>query len=170
MGEARVKLPGTTDDYWRKRQVDITGRRYGKLTAVRPFSCGPNPKWIFRCDCGAEKPMVKGNVISRGTGSCGCLKKGSGNGNWKGGEIEDGHGRVLIYSPSHPNPSYCGTHVYRYRLVIEKSLGRYLDPKEIVHHINGDKRDDRLENLQVMSQSEHARLHMTGRGKKKELQ
>lgn len=83
---------------------------------------------------------------------------GSKNSNWKGGIVLD-RGRVLIYSPDHPNCSYCGTHVYRYRLVMEKHLGRYLRSDEIVHHKNGDCSDDRIDNLEVMSQSEHARTH-----------
>lgn len=52
-----------------------------------------------------------------------------------------------------------GTFVYFYRAVVEAELGRHLRPDEIVHHINGDHTDDRLENLMVMSQADHAALH-----------
>lgn len=45
-------------------------------------------------------------------------------------------------------------------MVAEQILGRPLDKGEIVHHRNGDKRDNRAENLEVMTQSEHVRLHL----------
>ncbi len=46
-----------------------------------------------------------------------------------------------------------------HRLLMEKHLGRRLNRNEVVHHINEDRRDNRLENLRVMSLGEHARLH-----------
>ncbi len=48
---------------------------------------------------------------------------------------------------------------HTHRVVMEEKLGRSLQPGEIVHHIDGNKRNNSPENLMVMTQSEHARLH-----------
>jgi len=46
-----------------------------------------------------------------------------------------------------------------HRLVIEREIGRKLKRNETVHHLNGTKTDNQPENLQVLSNSEHAKLH-----------
>lgn len=56
------------------------------------------------------------------------------------------------------NPSRVSS--YRYRKIAERKIGRKLRPGEVVHHINGNRSDNRPENLQVMTRSEHSRLHM----------
>lgn len=46
-----------------------------------------------------------------------------------------------------------------HRILMENHLGRTLGKEEIVHHINGNKQDNRIENLVVMTKSEHHKLH-----------
>ena len=52
-----------------------------------------------------------------------------------------------------------GTTRDEHRLIMERRIGRRLSSDELVHHINGDPRDNRIENLKIISRSEHARLH-----------
>ena len=50
-----------------------------------------------------------------------------------------------------------------HRYIMEQYLGRKLSRNEVVHHKNGDKRDNRIENLEIMSLSEHTKNHQMGR-------
>lgn len=88
---------------------------------------------------------------------------GANNPMWAGGR-KISKNTIYIWKPNHPN---CNKQRYvaKHRLVMEKHLGRYLLPEEVVHHINGDGMDNRIENLMLFdSQSSHAKEHYYLRG------
>lgn len=84
---------------------------------------------------------------------------GEHNPHWKGGRRIDDDGYIGLLMPKHPNCSKQG-YVLEHRFVMEKKIGRYLKPKEAVHHINEIKNDNRIENLILFANNgEHNRHH-----------
>ena len=77
---------------------------------------------------------------------------------WKGGRIINSQGYVMIHSPKHPDCNASG-YVREHRLVMEKHLGRRLKFYELPHHINGIKTDNRIENLVLITRSNHQSHH-----------
>ncbi len=70
---------------------------------------------------------------------------------WKGGETSD-RGYVSVYSPKHPRAT-CKRRVMKHRLVMEASLGRYLTPEEVVHHIDEKPSNNDRANLMLFANS-----------------
>lgn len=88
---------------------------------------------------------------------------GKQNGQWKGGRYQDADGYIYVYQPNHPFATRSG-YVREHRLVMEKILGRYLHPQEVVHHKDGKRANNSPENLRVFSKNAaHLRYELSGK-------
>ena len=78
--------------------------------------------------------------------------------NWRGGRSQRASGYVSVYLPvSHrfyPEMTTRSGHVMQHRLVMAEHLNRPLLPTEEVHHINGVRNDNRIENLELWIKSQ----------------
>ena len=139
------------------------GMRFGLLTLISPEHGRREGRraWLCRCDCGNSivRPSryFRPKARKLGTASCGCLKhpKGDRGYGWKGGKIKTRSGYVKIRKPDHPRQS--NGYVYEHILTMEQQLGRYITQDETVHHKNGIRDDNKVENLELWS-----RNHGTG--------
>ena len=83
---------------------------------------------------------------------------GKKNGAWKGGKTKTLQGYILIKKPKHPCVDSQG-YIREHRFVVEKQIGRYLLPAEVVHHL-GKKDDNRPQNLMgFINDIIHRRFH-----------
>jgi len=121
--------------------------------------------WVACVDCGKTRWVeLTKEGIPKSKRCNGCAKKGERSPQWKGGKRRN-QGYVLVYLKAddffHPmvNGMRC---VLEHRLVMAKHLGRCLQPWEIVHHKNGIKDDNRLENLELTTNGSHTTEHSKG--------
>lgn len=75
-------------------------------------------------------------------------------------------GYVLVYVPKHPRAHKDGYQML-HTVLMERKIGRYLNDDEVVHHINHDRKDNRIENLLLMNKKEHMSMHMKERYEKR---
>jgi len=90
-------------------------------------------------------------------------RKGPNSNFWKGGKQNTKYGYLLIHKPDHPYCD-CRNYVQSHRLVYEHYLSIifdedvYIPKKYEVHHINGNKQQNNLLNLELLTKSEHSSI------------
>jgi hypothetical protein len=133
-----------------KRPIAI-GMRFGRWTVVCRSSATRhgNTYWTCRCECGKVVDVFRGSLTLGKSISCGCYrakerwsKSGPSHHAWKGGMFKKDDGYTLLRLP---RIGYVSEH----RFVMSQFLGRPLLPSENVHHKNGVKGDNRIENLEL---------------------
>ena len=79
------------------------------------------------------------------------------------GRKRNNRGYIMIYEPEWPSASHLNSwrgYVFEHRYVMEKHLGRSLDSKEVIHHLDGDKEHNHLVNLFLCKDAkEHEEIH-----------
>lgn len=141
-------------DKFRENKVIVQCQTCGKKVERVLSRVKRHKKFIF-CDRKCQAKGLKGVNLS------GFFKKGDTGKkciNYKNGTQEE-NGYIAVLVPDHPRVQRRG-YVYEHRLVMEAHIGRYLRPEEVVHHINFDTTDNKIENLMLFdNDQEHQKYH-----------
>lgn len=130
---------------------------------VRPSALKKSKGWGFTCSkkCG----KLNRSKHTQGISNHQFGLKGNLNSSFTGKEKISNHGYKLIYKPNHPRANHAG-YVFEHILVMENKIGRPLKfygfkhpNNEVCHHIDRDKLNNNINNLKLMTDREHARLH-----------
>jgi hypothetical protein len=142
----------------------LAGRRFSRWTVLKRAAntAAGLTRWECVCDCGTSKVVVGKWLVQGLSGSCGCRTRearaklhGPRHPNWKGGRVIRPSGYVYVSNAVYPG-SKPFTSTYEHIVVMARSLGRPLKPNETVHHKNGIRHDNRIENLELWASSHPA--------------
>ncbi|MEI7494509.1 MAG: HNH endonuclease signature motif containing protein [Alphaproteobacteria bacterium] len=135
--------------------MELTNKKINRFTIIESVKIGGQKKWKCICECGNIKYHLTYDLTSNKIKSCGCYNRevskdrmsGVNNHNWKGGstirkngykEIKFGENRGKL----------------EHRVIYEQYYGIKLKPHQNIHHINGVKLDNRIENLELWDTSQ----------------
>ena len=143
----KLKISEGLKSFYKTKNGKNVKEKMRKLAKQRKFSKETRLK-MSRSGKGRKHSEKTKREMSR-------LHKGNKNPAWKGGRKKTLRGYILVYCPNHPF-KVGGNYILEHRLIMETHIGRVLLPTEVVHHINGIKDDNRIENLMLFSShSEH---------------
>lgn len=184
MGKRAISVPVTCEVCLREEYVKPSRAKTYKTCSrecmgVRLSRLLTNKESIVCCICGTAFNVKPSSVKRRKCCSKMCAAEyrkqiyaGKGNPNygnrgekcaaWRGGRRMSNYGYVLLHKPGHPNARPDG-YVFEHRYVMSEYLGRPLLASEDVHHKDGDKTNNSIENLQILSRSEHTKHHNKSR-------
>lgn len=151
------------------------GRTYGERNSGNRYihmacpQCGKT-RWVMLVRAKAEEPLCKRCAArARARRLTKHQMLGNGNPQWGGGRMKS-RGYIAIWVPSsdpffpmaHKGKSNASGYIYEHRLVMAQHLGRLLDNSECVHHRNGVRDDNRIENLYLTSKKTHPQSFQQG--------
>lgn len=150
---------------WTEKETELLKSNYNKLSNNELMKLFPKRTFLSIYKKARKLGLYKDKKIERINRSLSRQReKGS---NWKGGRKLSTNGYVQILKPLHhraDSHGYVMEHIY----VFEKATGVKVNPNCVVHHLDGNKQNNDISNLCLMSFGGHSTYHNKERWKKNE--
>ena len=144
---------------WSAEEISILVENYNKVSNAELQKLIPDksPQGIYKkaYKMGLRK-SPEAEFLNRSA-----AKKGDKGANWKGGKRTTSGGYRQVLMPEHPRADKSG-YVMEHILVWEDATGVSVPENCCIHHLNGDKTDNRIQNLCMMLHKAHTVFHHTG--------
>lgn len=144
---------------WTDNEVALLKENYNRLTNNQLIELFPNKSFTAIYKKARKLGLYKTKEIEYCNRSL--ARKGDKCSNWKGGVSVTPKGYRLIYKPDHHRADSKG-YVLEHILVFEKETGIIVPNNCCIHHINGNKQDNKISNLCMMLKSAHTIYHHLG--------
>ena len=140
------------------------GIQIGEIVSAKEIARSYKHIWLACVACKKERWVNVSNLAERVyTGMCivcsGKSRSGESHPSWKGGRIPDGHGYIKIKKPNHPLSNKEG-YILEHRFVAAEQWGIEAVRGMVVHHKDGNRSNNAIENLESMLKTKHMRLHI----------
>lgn len=151
--------------YWINLKIKMKNNKRGFKTNSIPWNKGTKglmKSWLkgkhIKINNALEKWRKEGGQSWNKGKKCPQLS-GENQWQWNNGKVIHTKGYILLLKKEHPFSNKAG-YIFEHRLIMEKHIGRYLNPEEIVHHKNNNPIDNRIENLYLCKNNkEHRKFH-----------
>lgn len=145
------------------KKINLIGQRFSNLVVIaeafsRRHPYGTKACWLCRCDCGAEIEIETRRLRNYNVQSCGCSRypRKEKSPSWKGGRRILKSGYVTLRRPEFPGKENYGPEVFEHVVIMSRYLNQVLRKGETVHHKNGIRDDNRIENLELWAKNHGA--------------
>lgn len=145
---------------WTLEQVNLLRSNYNSLTNSELLSLFPSKTKQAIYKKAYKMGLRKTDEITFQNRSE--ANRGQSSGRYNGGRRRTAKGYIQIFMPSHHRADHSG-YVFEHIVVFEQNTGISVPPNCCVHHLNGDKTCNRIENLCLMERGAHTTLHNQGR-------
>ena len=144
---------------WSGEETELLIEKYNSVSNEELLKLFPDRTYISLYKKARKLGIYKNKNIEFMNRSL--ANRGEKSGNWNGGKRKTSKGYIQILCPDHPRADSSG-YVMEHIVIFERETGIEIPQNCCIHHLNGNKSDNRIENLCMMTHASHTVFHHKG--------